>query len=174
MGRHFPGILAENVTMRATHLAIAIALLIGLAGCGKGPQGDPGPAGPSGPKGDAGPVGPAGPPKKGRRGRPARVSGSSGQTAFRGVRWSARTMKSWSRRIVARLAIRRSILAKGASPAARCRAPRTRLWSRSALPRRNRLARAYAALSCLRPSARATTPVRNCRARTPIAAAFTP
>jgi len=62
MGRHFPGILAENVTMRASHLAIAIALLIGLAGCGKGPQGDPGPAGPPGPKGDAGPVGPAGPP----------------------------------------------------------------------------------------------------------------
>jgi len=51
--------------MRAAHLALAVALLaglsVGLAGCGKGPQGDPGPAGPQGPKGDPGAVGPAGP-----------------------------------------------------------------------------------------------------------------
>jgi hypothetical protein len=44
--------------MRAAHLVLAFALLSGLAGCGKGPQGDTGPAGP---KGDAGPAGPAGP-----------------------------------------------------------------------------------------------------------------
>jgi hypothetical protein len=52
--------------MRAAHLALAVTLLagvsVGLAGCGKGPQGDAGPTGPQGPKGDAGPVGPAGPP----------------------------------------------------------------------------------------------------------------
>jgi hypothetical protein len=44
---------------------IAITLAIGLAGCGKLPQGekgDAGPAGPPGPKGEAGPAGPAGPP----------------------------------------------------------------------------------------------------------------
>src|SRR5215472_17878386 len=58
-GASFPG---EAVTMRVSHLALAVALLAGLAGCGKGAQGDPGPAGPPGPKGDAGPVGPAGPP----------------------------------------------------------------------------------------------------------------
>lgn len=52
--------------MRTPHLAVTVALLaalsVGVAGCGKGPQGDPGPAGPQGPKGDAGPAGPAGPP----------------------------------------------------------------------------------------------------------------
>ncbi len=55
--------------MRASHLALAAALLAGLsiplAGCGKGPQGDAGAAGPQGPKGDvgaAGPIGPPGPP----------------------------------------------------------------------------------------------------------------
>ena len=51
-----------ELKMRAAHLAVAVALLIGLAGCGKGPQGDAGPAGSQGPKGEAGPVGPAGPP----------------------------------------------------------------------------------------------------------------
>ena len=48
--------------MRAAHLAIAVALLVGLAGCGKGPQGDAGAAGPQGPKGEAGPAGSDGPP----------------------------------------------------------------------------------------------------------------
>jgi hypothetical protein len=48
--------------MRAVHLIVAVALLSGLAACGKGPQGDAGPAGPQGPKGDAGPAGPIGPP----------------------------------------------------------------------------------------------------------------
>lgn len=48
--------------MRATQVVLAVALLAGLAACGKGPQGDPGPAGPQGPKGDPGPVGPIGPP----------------------------------------------------------------------------------------------------------------
>ena len=48
--------------MRVSHLALAVALLAGLAGCGKGPQGDADPPGLQGPKGDAGPVGPAGPP----------------------------------------------------------------------------------------------------------------
>jgi len=47
--------------MRATHLMLAVALVAGLAGCGKGPQGATGPAGPAGPKGDVGPAGPAGP-----------------------------------------------------------------------------------------------------------------
>jgi hypothetical protein len=48
--------------MRAAHLALAVALLTALAGCGKGSQGDTGPAGPQGPMGDIGPAGPAGPP----------------------------------------------------------------------------------------------------------------
>jgi hypothetical protein len=52
--------------MRAAHLALTVALLVGLsgslAGCGKGAQGDTGPAGPQGPKGDDGPAGPIGPP----------------------------------------------------------------------------------------------------------------
>jgi hypothetical protein len=47
--------------MRVAHLALTVALLAALAGCGKGPQGDTGPAGPQGLKGDAGPIGPAGP-----------------------------------------------------------------------------------------------------------------
>ena len=47
--------------MRAAHLALAVALLTALAGCGKGSQGDTGPAGPQGPMGDIGPAGPAGP-----------------------------------------------------------------------------------------------------------------
>jgi hypothetical protein len=48
--------------MRTAHLVLAVALLAGLSGCGKGQQGDTGPAGPQGPKGDPGPVGPAGSP----------------------------------------------------------------------------------------------------------------
>jgi len=47
--------------MRLAHALVAVALLSGMAGCGKGPQGDRGPAGPQGPKGDAGPAGPPGP-----------------------------------------------------------------------------------------------------------------
>lgn len=54
--------------MRAAYLAVTIALLIGLAGCGQGPKGDQGPPGPQGPKGDAGPAGPTGP--QGPRGLP--------------------------------------------------------------------------------------------------------
>jgi len=56
----------ENLKMRTVHVALAVALLagvsVGLAGCGKGPQGDAGASGPQGPKGDVGPAGPAGPP----------------------------------------------------------------------------------------------------------------
>ena len=48
--------------MRVSHLAPAVALLVGLAACGKGPQGDQGPPGPQGPKGDVGAAGPPGPP----------------------------------------------------------------------------------------------------------------
>jgi hypothetical protein len=48
--------------MRAVQLAVAMGLLVALAGCGKGPQGDTGPAGPQGPKGDVGSAGPVGPP----------------------------------------------------------------------------------------------------------------
>ena len=48
--------------MRAGHLVLAVALLLGVAGCGKGPQGDTGPTGPQGDKGDPGPAGPMGPP----------------------------------------------------------------------------------------------------------------
>jgi hypothetical protein len=48
--------------MRAAHLALAVVLLAGLAGCGKGPQGDAGATGPQGPQGDPGPAGPMGPP----------------------------------------------------------------------------------------------------------------
>jgi hypothetical protein len=63
--------------MRAAHLTIAVALLVGvsgsLAGCGKGAQGDTGPAGAQGPKGDTGPVGPIGPPG------PAGPAGPQGQ-----------------------------------------------------------------------------------------------
>lgn len=48
--------------MRATHLALTVALLMALTACSKGPQGEAGPAGPQGPQGQAGPVGPVGPP----------------------------------------------------------------------------------------------------------------
>ena len=51
-----------RVPQVAPTVALTLALLAGLAACGKGPQGDQGPPGPQGPKGDAGPVGPAGPP----------------------------------------------------------------------------------------------------------------
>ena len=43
---------------------IALALALGLLGCGKsaqGEKGDPGPPGPQGAKGDRGPAGPPGP-----------------------------------------------------------------------------------------------------------------
>ncbi len=59
--------------MRAAHLVLAVALLAGLAACGKGPQGDTGPAGPQGPKGDPGQAGPMGPPG------PAGPQGPQGQ-----------------------------------------------------------------------------------------------
>lgn len=48
--------------MRASYLALALALFGTVAGCSKGPQGEQGPAGPQGPKGDPGSVGPPGPP----------------------------------------------------------------------------------------------------------------
>ena len=51
-----------RVSQVAPTVALTLALLAGLAACGKGPQGDQGPSGPQGPKGDAGPIGPAGPP----------------------------------------------------------------------------------------------------------------
>jgi hypothetical protein len=51
-----------RVSQVAPTVALTLALLAGLAACGKGPQGDQGPPGPQGPKGDAGPIGPAGPP----------------------------------------------------------------------------------------------------------------
>jgi len=41
---------------------LAGLLVLGLAGCGKGPKGDAGPIGPPGPKGDPGVAGPPGPP----------------------------------------------------------------------------------------------------------------
>ena len=63
--------------MRAAYLVLAFALLAGLAGCGKGPQGDTGPAGPPGLKGDVGPAGPPGP--KGDAG-PAGPVGAKGDT----------------------------------------------------------------------------------------------
>src|ERR1700731_4360077 len=50
---------------RTSRTLIAIALAVGLVGCGKavqGEKGDPGPAGPPGATGGAGPRGPAGPP----------------------------------------------------------------------------------------------------------------
>lgn len=53
--------------MRTGHLLLVGLLIVGLAGCGKGPKGDAGPVGPPGPKGDPGasglpgPVGPPGP-----------------------------------------------------------------------------------------------------------------
>jgi len=59
--------------MRAAHFVVVVALLAGLAACGKGPQGDAGAAGPQGSKGDAGPVGPIGPPG------PAGPAGPQGQ-----------------------------------------------------------------------------------------------
>jgi hypothetical protein len=72
--------------MRAAHLVLAFALLSGLAGCGKGPQGDTGPAGP---KGEAGPAGPAG--SKGEAGLvgpagPAGPKGDTGPAGPSGVR----------------------------------------------------------------------------------------
>jgi hypothetical protein len=64
--------------MRTAHLILVGALLVGLAGCGKGPKGDAGAAGPPGEKGDpgpqgpTGPVGPAGPPgPQGEQGPPS-------------------------------------------------------------------------------------------------------
>src|SRR5215469_9302908 len=45
----------ENMTMRVSQVAptvaLTLALLAGLAACGKGPQGDQGPPGPQGPQG---------------------------------------------------------------------------------------------------------------------------
>src|SRR2546423_1753605 len=49
--------------MRMQRIALVIALCLGLANCGQGPQGpkgEQGAAGPPGAKGDAGPPGPAG------------------------------------------------------------------------------------------------------------------
>jgi hypothetical protein len=57
--------LNRILLQRTSRTLIAVALTIGLVGCGKssqGEKGDPGPAGPPGAKGDAGQRGPAGPP----------------------------------------------------------------------------------------------------------------
>jgi hypothetical protein len=54
------GLLATE-TMRASCLTLALALAVGLAGCGKGPKGNPGPPGPPGPQGVPGATGPPGP-----------------------------------------------------------------------------------------------------------------
>ena len=65
-------------------IALVIALCLGLANCGQGPQGpkgEQGAAGPPGEKGEAGPPGPPGP--KGDAG-PAGPAGSSGPTAAGG------------------------------------------------------------------------------------------
>src|SRR5207248_11187821 len=52
------------------------ALLVGLVGCGNGPQGDPGPPRPPDPKDDVGPAGRPGPQVKGgRQARPVRAPG---------------------------------------------------------------------------------------------------
>jgi hypothetical protein len=63
--------------MRVSHLGLVVALLAGLAACGKGPQGPPGP---QGPKGDVGPAGPPGPPgplvHRGEKGPPGPSSPS--------------------------------------------------------------------------------------------------
>ena len=70
--------------MRMQRIALVIALCLGLANCGQGPQGpkgEQGAAGPPGEKGDAGPPGPPGP--KGDAG-PAGPAGSSGPTAAGG------------------------------------------------------------------------------------------
>jgi Collagen triple helix repeat (20 copies) len=68
-------------------IALVIALCLGLANCGQGPQGpkgEQGAAGPPGEKGEAGPPGPPGPPgPKGDAG-PAGPAGSSGPTAAGG------------------------------------------------------------------------------------------
>jgi hypothetical protein len=72
--------------MRPAHLVLAFALLSGLAGCGKGPQGDTGSAGPVGPKGDAGPVGPAGPAGPAGPQGPKGDTGPAGSSGVRIVR----------------------------------------------------------------------------------------
>jgi collagen triple helix repeat protein len=69
--------------MRPAHLVLAFALLSGLAGCGKGPQGDTGPAGP---KGDTGPAGPAGPKGEVGPAGPAGPKGDTGPAGPSGVR----------------------------------------------------------------------------------------
>ena len=58
--------------MRAAHMVLAFALLAGLAGCRKGPQGDTGPRRTSGAKGRYGTGGSA---------RPPAACESSGRTA---------------------------------------------------------------------------------------------
>ena len=69
--------------MRSAHLLLVFALLSGLAGCGKGPQGDTGPAGP---KGDVGPAGPAGPKGEAGPAGPAGPKGDMGPAGPSGVR----------------------------------------------------------------------------------------
>jgi hypothetical protein len=65
-------------------IALVIALCLGLANCGQGPEGpkgEPGVAGPAGEKGEAGPAGPPGPPgPKGDTG-PAGPAGPPGPAA---------------------------------------------------------------------------------------------
>ena len=172
-----------RVSQVAPTVALTLALLASLAACGKGPQGDQGPPGPQGPKGDAGPVGSAGPPgpagpqgEKGPAGPPSPiirvirsdcVSGCSVQcegnevliTAYCGATRNQAQFLSErgrdQRRYSNRLALDRR--------------------KRFALPRHNK--RALSAASSA-PSGhcavKRTTTVRNCRARTPIAAVFAP
>jgi hypothetical protein len=47
--------------VRLLQVVTAIAMAVGLVGCGQAPVGEKGDTGPPGPKGDAGPAGPPGP-----------------------------------------------------------------------------------------------------------------
>ena len=169
-----------RVSQVAPTVALTLALLGGLAACGKGPQGDQGPPGPQGPKGDAGPVGSAGPPgpagpqgEKGPAGQPEHQSDPSGLRF--GVLGAVRGQRSLDHRLLRRHA------QSGAVP------QRTRRFLRSSAKRfeyaADRGLRCLATISVRYPqlvrrraviAVKWTTTVRNCRARTPIAAVFPP
>jgi len=169
--------------MRVSHLGLAVALLAGLAACGKGPQGDQGPPGPQGPKGDVGAVGPPGPPgsSTGRKRSTWSAQPEHPGDPF-GLRFGMLGAMPGQRNPGRGLL--RGDAQSGAIPQRKRRdlRPGTQCREYAFSGRLRRLAaiepafwrhHSAAPLFHLAHGAR-TAAVRNCRARTPIAAVFTP
>jgi len=137
-----------EVTMRVSHLALTVALLVGWVPAARARRAMPARPDLKVPKAMRVRLARRGRPglqvrrvKKDLPGQPVRVSGSSDRTACRGARCNARTTRSLSPLTVARRVIRLNSPVKEALHAVRCQVRRIRPWSRFALVRRSKKAR---------------------------------